>query len=701
MRKRWGLALVLALVCVVLLCVGVSAETVAEGVCGDDLTWVLDDAGVLTISGSGEMEDYKSGSITPWYSYRNDITTVIIEEGVTSIGNHAFDNFDTINCFYPLLTSVQLPGTLVSIGEYALYCCVGVTSITLPEGLSAIKLCAFQNCTGLTSLVLPEGLTSIGNAAFKNCSALTEITLQGNASISTSAFVDADLQTVHISNAVTTVYSSIFSLSTVSAFDVDDIDGVGFVSIDGVLYSHDDSADAYTLVRYPAAKKDGEYTIVDGTTAISTAAISYNPYLDRLNVADSVTTIGTDNFENCKNLSTLRWGANVTSTYIAGCSNSPVTTVILPKEFAVLPKPYAVTDYKVINDTDEGYRDIDGVLYYYDAKEDILTVSCYPQGRTDASYTIADGTDVIGEYAFYNINKYLTSVQFPDSVTEIDSDGFYGCSKLTNVDLNEGLITIGSGAFRCCTALAEIRIPQTVTTIKRNAFRDCTSLTQVSFPPSITSIGLYAFYCCSALREAYFYGDAPHCEVYAFSNTHSTFTIYYIAGKSGWTSPTWNGYKTATFVPAGNSLTLTDSSTYVLFDETITNVSIGTTVSAFVNQFSNAGITVSTPAGVFLSDTDLVGTGCVVSLTVDGAVVDTLTIVVTGDLSGDGLSDRTDLALLQQYYCGYNVTIDYPAAADLNGDGKMTRADAMVLARWLAGWTDAMTPPSDDVVIIW
>lgn len=112
MRKRWGLALVLALVCVVLLCVGVSAETVAEGVCGDDLTWVLDDAGVLTISGSGEMEDYKSGSITPWYSYRNDITTVIIEEGVTSVGNHAFDNFDTINCFYPLLTSVQLPGTL-------------------------------------------------------------------------------------------------------------------------------------------------------------------------------------------------------------------------------------------------------------------------------------------------------------------------------------------------------------------------------------------------------------------------------------------------------------------------------------------------------------------------------------------------------------------------------------------------------------
>lgn len=693
MKKKWWLGLMLAAAFVVLLGIGVSAETVAEGVCGDDLTWVLDDAGVLTINGSGEMADYGSSTYAPWYPYRQEIAAVRIEEGVTSLGNHAFDNFDTVNCFYPILTSVQLPSTLVSIGEYALYCCVGVTSITLSEGLSAIELCAFQNCTGLTSLVLPESLTSVGNGAFKNCSALTEITLQGNASISTSAFVDAGLQTIHMSDAVTTVYSGIFSLSTVCEFDVDDTDGKGLVSIDGVLYSYDDSTDAYTLVRYPAAKKDGEYSIVDGTTAISAAAINYNPHLERLNIADSVITIGTDNFKNCKNLSTLRWGANVTSTYIAGCNNSPVTMVILPKEFAVLPKPYAVTDYKVINDTEEGYRDIDGVLYYYDAQKDVLTISCYPQGRTDASYTIADGTDVVGEYAFYNINKHLTSVQFPDSVTEIDSNGFYGCSKLTSVNLNEGLITIGGSAFRCCTALAEIRIPQTVTTIKHDAFRDCTSLTQVSFPPSITSIGLYAFYCCSALREAYFYGDAPYCEVYAFSNTHSDFMIYFIEGKSGWTTPKWNGYNTATFVPAGNSLTLTDDSTYIRTDETITNVSTGTTASAFANQFSNAGITISTPTGTSLSDTALVGTGCVVSLTVDGAVVDTLTIVVTGDLSGDGLSDQTDLTQLRQYYCGYDVAIDYPAAADLNGDGTMTRADAMVLARQLAGWADAMTPP--------
>lgn len=80
-------------------------------------------------------------------------------------------------------------------------------------------------------------------------------------------------------------------------------------------------------------------------------------------------------------------------------------------------------------------------------------------------------------------------------------------------------------------------------------------------------------------------------------------------------------------------------------------------------------------------------------------MVDSRTIIVTGDMDGDGLTSATDLTLLQQYYRGYAVTIAYPAAADLNGDGKMTRADAMVLARQFAGWKDALTP-QDDIIVI-
>lgn len=254
---------------------------------------------------------------------------------------------------------------------------------------------------------------------------------------------------------------------------------------------------------------------------------------------------------------------------------------------------------------------------------------------------------------------------------------------------------MGANVFKNCTVLQSICLPQNLECIDNYAFQNCTRLKEISLSKTVASLGYSCFANCTALRRVYFYGNVPSINSNAFTNTHSTFTIYYIAGKSGWTSPTWNGYNTATFVPAGNpTLTLLSSSPYRITGGTLSNVPAATTVSAFVAQFdTDHAITVSTPTGTALSDTALVGTGCVVSLTVDGAVVDTLTIVVTGDLSGDGLSDQTDLTLLQQYYYGYGVTIDYPAAADLNGDGNMTRADAMVLARQLAGWADAMTPP--------
>lgn len=656
-----------------------------------------------------------SVSAYPWYAYKNSITSVVIEEGVTSLGNNAFQTH------YPMIASVTFPSTLTTIGnyafnyctqlttiafpeglttigEYAFYNCTRLTSITFENGLTTIGKYAFQYCTGLTSLVFPESLTSLGDNTFSYCSGLTEITMQSDISVYTTTFNKTNLQTLHLSNAVTTVYNSILSLSTLTTFDVDDTDDKGLYSMDGVLYSYDDTADAHTLIRFPAAKNEQEFTILDGTVAIANNAISYNPYLYRVNIADSVVTIGTDVFKNCEQLSTLRWGANVTSEDIAGCSNSPVTTVILPKDFVVLPKPYAVTHYSVLNETNEGYQDIDGVLYFYDASKDLLTISYYPRGRMDATYTIAEETDIIGEYAFFGTNKYLTTVIFPDSVTKIDSSAFYGCNSLTNVQLNEGLLTIGSSAFKSCTALAEIQIPKTVTSLDYGAFQGCSALEQISIPSSVTKIGLYAFYLCSKLQKAYFYGDAPSCTTYSFSDTHSTFTIYYIEGKSGWTTPKWNGYKTATFVPEGYSLTLTDDATYVLTDDAVTGIAASTTVSAFTEQFSNANITVTTATGTSLSDTALVGTGCVIRLTVDGSVVDTLTIIVTGDMDGDGLSNATDLTMLHKYYSGYPVTIDYPAAADLNGDGNMTRADAMVLARQLAGWKDATTPPEEDTI---
>ncbi|MCC8082591.1 MAG: leucine-rich repeat domain-containing protein [Lachnospiraceae bacterium] len=91
------------------------AEIVASGDCGDDATWTLDEDGVLTISGTGEMEDYTTDTYTsiPWYSYNDSINTVVISYGITHVGSYSF--------YESAMTSISLPDSVESIGSYAFY----------------------------------------------------------------------------------------------------------------------------------------------------------------------------------------------------------------------------------------------------------------------------------------------------------------------------------------------------------------------------------------------------------------------------------------------------------------------------------------------------------------------------------------------------------------------------------------------------
>ena len=117
-----------------------ATDTVASGTCGtegDNLTWTLDSEGVLTISGSGAMEDYyEQNEAQPWEDGRYDIKSVIVNSGVTSIGKHAF-----FEC--PNLTSVNINGSVVSIGFGAFEECRNLTSIEIPNGVKSIGACAF------------------------------------------------------------------------------------------------------------------------------------------------------------------------------------------------------------------------------------------------------------------------------------------------------------------------------------------------------------------------------------------------------------------------------------------------------------------------------------------------------------------------------------------------------------------------------
>ena len=239
----------------------IAASAASSGNCGDsgsNVTWLLDDNGTLTISGSGKIEDYRSDIDQPWYSNRSDITSVVIEPGVTSIGSQAF--YECSN-----LTSITIPSGLTSIGEQAFGNCTGLTSITIPSGFISIGDYAFWNCTGLTSITIPSSVTSIGVNVFYNCTGLTDITVDSNNS--------------------------------------------SFCSESGVLFNKDKT----TLIYYPLGKNDSSYTIPDGVTVIEQYAFYCNSKLTSVTIPSGVTSIGEMAFRECSGLTSVIVPSSVTS----------------------------------------------------------------------------------------------------------------------------------------------------------------------------------------------------------------------------------------------------------------------------------------------------------------------------------------------------------------------------------------------------
>ncbi|MCR5485330.1 MAG: leucine-rich repeat domain-containing protein, partial [Clostridiales bacterium] len=135
----------------------------ASGTCGDEgdnLTWTLDtSSGVLTIDGNGKMASYTSSNRPGWYDYKDQITSVTVSEGVTSIGNYAFRDCSA-------MTDASLPSSLKTIGQNA-FGASGLTSITIPENVTKLDNMAFGGCKDLTTINYnATSLTSVTGTPF-------------------------------------------------------------------------------------------------------------------------------------------------------------------------------------------------------------------------------------------------------------------------------------------------------------------------------------------------------------------------------------------------------------------------------------------------------------------------------------------------------------------------------------------------------
>ena len=200
MKKCWKQVLLLVMVTVAAICIGrtetKAATIVKTGSCGDSATYTLDSDGVLTISGSGEIEGHFS------YDFYGEgiIKKVIIQNDITGIGYSAFYSCSSLN-------SITIPDSVTSIGMRAFCGCSSLASITIPNNVSYIGKEAFYGCSGLTSIIIPDSVTSIETYAFYGCSSLKSITIPDSAiSIEKYAFYGCDgLISVIIPNSITSI----------------------------------------------------------------------------------------------------------------------------------------------------------------------------------------------------------------------------------------------------------------------------------------------------------------------------------------------------------------------------------------------------------------------------------------------------------------------------------------------------------------
>ena len=197
MKLRRILTVLFAL-CLMLgvLALSASAETVASGTCGakgDNLTWVLDDEGTLTVSGKGNMQTFLwTGEDRGWYEYRAKIKTVILEEGVTSIGKYAFDKCEA-------LTRVELAESVTKAEPCAFRYCSSLQSIEIPAGFKGLGENMFYDCKNLQTVILPEGLERIGRGTFHGCSSLKTVNIPSTVNeIRTTAFMQSGLTSITI-----------------------------------------------------------------------------------------------------------------------------------------------------------------------------------------------------------------------------------------------------------------------------------------------------------------------------------------------------------------------------------------------------------------------------------------------------------------------------------------------------------------------
>ena len=507
---------------------------VTSGTCGDNLTWELNNEGVLTISGSGAMEDYSSGGnaiATPWESSAHSIKTVIIDEGVTSVGAFAFYMCGN-------LTSVDISEGVTTIGSLAFASCSNLKTVHLPNSIKTINSQVFQHCnkldtinfpygletigawalldTALTSIIIPNSVTNIGQNAFENCRQLKEATISNaTTNVRYHLFYNCSITEITIPEGITTIEESAFYGNT----------SMTKIYIPSTMerISNNAFAACYSLSDvYYTGTKDEALELTVGINNLNLTGVTWHCTDGSLDGLGKTSGTCGDNLTwelNNEGVLTIS-GSGAMEDYSSG-GNAIAT-----------PWESSAHSIKTVI-IDEGVTSVGAFAFYMCGN---LT-----------SVDISEGVTTIGSLAFASCSN-LKTVHLPNSIKTINSQVFQHCNKLDTINFPYGLETIGAWAL-LDTALTSIIIPNSVTNIGQNAFENCRQLKEATISNATTNVRYHLFYNCSiteitipegitTIEESAFYGNTSMTKIYipstmerisnnAFAACYSLSDVYY------------------------------------------------------------------------------------------------------------------------------------------------------------------------------